>query len=204
MKRIKIAQAEGLDWKCELRKYVTVYRSIEHATTGKSPAELLFNRKTRGKLPDICESRTTALEVRDKDAEQKGKAKLYADEQRRAQYSKVDIGDTVLIQQDKMDKFTTPFNATPHKVVSKTGNQVVVESPTGARYWRNTTHVKRYETNRPKETLGAEDSLVDADTHAQTNVPQTSHQDTPISDMPMARPQRSKRAPDRLCDFVLK
>jgi len=45
MNRIRIAQAEGLDWKKELRKYVTVYRSIEHTTTGKSPAELLFNRK---------------------------------------------------------------------------------------------------------------------------------------------------------------
>ncbi|KAF7709013.1 hypothetical protein HF521_018070, partial [Silurus meridionalis] len=45
MKRIQIAQAEGLDWKKELRKYVSAYRSIEHPTTGKSPAELLFNRK---------------------------------------------------------------------------------------------------------------------------------------------------------------
>lgn len=142
MKRIKIAQAEGLDWKCELKKYVTVYRSIAHATTGKSPAELLFNRKIRGKLPDICESHTAALEVRDKDAEEKGKAKLYADERRKAQYSKVDIGDTVLIQQDRVDKFSTPFHPTPHKIVSKTGNQVVVESPTGARYKRNTTREK--------------------------------------------------------------
>lgn len=50
-----------------------------------------------------------------------GKARLYADERRGAQYSKVDVGDTVLIQQDKVDKFTTPFKAPPHKVV--------VESP---------------------------------------------------------------------------
>ncbi|KAL1021685.1 hypothetical protein UPYG_G00016520 [Umbra pygmaea] len=210
MKRIKIARAEGLDWKRELRKYVTVYRSIEHATTGKSPAELLFNRKMRGKLPDIGESSTTALEVRDRDAEQKGKAKLYADERRGVQYSKVDVGDTVLIQQDKTDKFTTPFKATPHKVVSKTGSQVVVESPTGACYRRNTTHVKRYETKKPKEmpstqdeTLGAEDSGLDLGTHAQTNVTQTLPQEIKTSDMPWARPQRVKRAPDRLDDVQL-
>lgn len=48
----------------ELRE-VTVYMSIDNATTGKSPAELLFNRKTRGKLPDICESQTD-LEVCDR------------------------------------------------------------------------------------------------------------------------------------------
>ena len=41
MKRICIAQAEGVIWKKELRRYVTEYRSIYHTTTGRSPAELL-------------------------------------------------------------------------------------------------------------------------------------------------------------------
>ncbi len=59
--------------------------------------------------------------MRDRDAEQKGKAKSYADECKGAQYSKVDIGDTVLVQQEQVEKFTTPFNTTPHKVESKTG-----------------------------------------------------------------------------------
>ncbi len=132
MKEVRIAHADGLDWKCEVRKYVTVYRSVEHVTTGKSPAELLFNRKISGKLAVIHEADTTELEVCDRDAEQKEKAKLYSDEQKGAQYSKVDTGDTVLIRQDKVDKFTTLFNTTPHKVVNKTESQVVVESPTGS------------------------------------------------------------------------
>ncbi|KAJ8407409.1 hypothetical protein AAFF_G00279830 [Aldrovandia affinis] len=92
MKRIRIAHSEGLDWKRELRKYVTVYRSIDHATTGKSPAELLFNRKMRGKLPDVTEPRTDT-EVRDRDSERKGKSKLYTDERRRARHSDVEIND---------------------------------------------------------------------------------------------------------------
>lgn len=158
MKRIRIAQAKGLDWKRELRRYVTAYRNIEHIITGKSPAELLFNRKMRGKLPDICERKTSALDVCDRDAELKGKAKIYPDERRGTQYSKVDIGDTVLVQQDKRDKFTTQFNTTPHKVVSKTGNQVVVETPTGARYHRNTTHVKKYVTRETNEEHYGQDS----------------------------------------------
>lgn len=97
MKRIRIVQAEGLDWKCEVRKCGTASCSIDHPTTGKSPAELLFNRKMKGKLPDICESKTIALDVRDREAEQNWKAKMYADERRAAQYSKVDTGDTVLV-----------------------------------------------------------------------------------------------------------
>ncbi len=40
MKRIRIAQAEGLDWKKELRKHVTVYRGIEHPMNGKSQSHL--------------------------------------------------------------------------------------------------------------------------------------------------------------------
>ena len=43
-KQIKIAQAEGCDWKNELSKYVTKYRGLPQTTTGKSPAEMMFNR----------------------------------------------------------------------------------------------------------------------------------------------------------------
>ncbi len=70
MKRIRIAQSEGLDWQKELRKYVTVYREIVHNTTGKSPAELLFKSKLRGKLPELT-SVDTNLKVHDYDAEKK-------------------------------------------------------------------------------------------------------------------------------------
>ncbi|XP_057681919.1 uncharacterized protein K02A2.6-like [Corythoichthys intestinalis] len=147
MKRIRIAQSEGLDWKKELRKYVTIYRSIDHATTG-SPAELMFKRKIRGKLPDITTPQRD-LEVRDTDAERKGKSKIYTDNKTNAKYSDVSVGDQVLLKQDKIDKFTTTFNRTPHKVISKEGNNVVVEAPSGVTYSRNTTFVKKYYTEDP-------------------------------------------------------
>ena len=76
MKRICISQAEGVDWKKELRRYVTKYRSIDHTTTGKSRAELLFNRKMRGKLPQL---HADCRLDRDRDAEVKAKTKAYAD-----------------------------------------------------------------------------------------------------------------------------
>lgn len=155
------------------------------------------------------ELNTTALDVRDRDAEQKRKAKLYADERRGAQYSKVDIGDTILLQQDKVDKFTTPFNSTPHKIVSKSGNQVVVESPTGVRYRRNTTHVKKFETQENKqEHLGQENTPemevkeINKQSETDTQTPQEGAQGL---EMPMlTRPQRVKKTPQRLSDFVLK
>lgn len=70
LKRIQIAQAEKLDWMKELRKYFCNYRSTEHTTTGKTPAELLFVRNIRGKLPDLnAKEGCHDLEVRDRDAE---------------------------------------------------------------------------------------------------------------------------------------
>ena len=39
LKRMRIAQAEGKQWKEEVRKYLIAYRSIPHTTTGVSPAE---------------------------------------------------------------------------------------------------------------------------------------------------------------------
>lgn len=215
MKRIRIAQSDGLDWKKELRRYVTVYRGITHSTTGKSPAELLFNRKIRGKLPELIESHTDQ-EVCDRDTEKKAKSKMYADSSRGAQHSEVSVGDTVLVRQDKTDKLTTTFNATPHRIISKTGNKVVVESPTGAQYARNTTFVKKYEGHdltqdmlyEQGETSGAESidhgerrtgdkqtpdaptPHIETDSHTQTQ-PDIS-----------ARPQRAKKAPSRFSDYV--
>ena len=43
VKRVRIAQAAGLNWKKELRTYVAKYRGRPHSTTGKSPAELNYN-----------------------------------------------------------------------------------------------------------------------------------------------------------------
>lgn len=214
MKRIRIAQSDGLDWKKELRKYVTVYRGITHTTTGKSPAELLFNRKIRGKLPELIETHTDQ-EVCDRDSEQKAKSKVYADTTRGARHSEVSVGDTVLVRQDKTDKLTTTFNATPHKIISKTGNKVVVQSPAGAQYARNTTFVKKYERLRQdthteqEETSGAEsigpseaameDKQLPAAAptpHTETDLHTQTQPDTPV------RPQRARIAPKKLSDYV--
>ncbi|KAK2578201.1 hypothetical protein KPH14_000928 [Odynerus spinipes] len=53
LKRLRIAHAEGKDWKEELLKFLLMYRSTSHSVTGVSPAELLFKRKLRTKWPEI-------------------------------------------------------------------------------------------------------------------------------------------------------
>jgi len=149
LKRLQIAQAERRDWKQALTTYLLAYRATPHNTTGVSPGELLFGRKLRTKLPDLVNrEHKENIMIRDRDAEQKGKGKLYADERRGAKYSEVELGDKVLVRQDKTDKLTTNFNPVPHTVVAKAGNSTIIESPTGQLYSRNTSHIRKYVTSQ--------------------------------------------------------
>ncbi len=88
-------------------------------------AKLLFQRNIRGTLPDIV----TPMETRERDAEQK----IYTDNRRSAKTSDIEVGDQVLVRQDKTDKFITTFHSTPHKVMHREGNSVIVQSPAGAK-----------------------------------------------------------------------
>ncbi|XP_055623615.1 uncharacterized protein K02A2.6-like [Toxorhynchites rutilus septentrionalis] len=47
LKRLRISQELGKDWRLELRKYLLAYHSTSHPTTGRSPSELLFGRRIR-------------------------------------------------------------------------------------------------------------------------------------------------------------
>lgn len=123
MKRIRIAQAERLDWKKELRRCDQILR-FDHATTGKSPAELLFNRKIKWKLTQLHADYRSDLETRDRDAEVKAKTKAYAEKSMNARPSDVQVVDQVLVRQEKKDKFSTSFDPSPFQVVSKTCNSM--------------------------------------------------------------------------------
>ncbi|KAL9987013.1 hypothetical protein ACROYT_G001247 [Oculina patagonica] len=70
LKRLRIAQAEGRNWKSEMDNFLVMYRSTPHSTTGVSPAELLFGRRIRTKLPQLQEF-SIEDEVRDCDIVQK-------------------------------------------------------------------------------------------------------------------------------------
>ena len=187
MKRIRIAQAESLDWKQEIRKYLMAYRTKPHSVTGVSPAELLFKRKLRTKIPEVNfeeeENVVVEGEIRDKEMIMKHKNKTYIDEKRRARENDLVTGDNVLIKQPYTNKMTTPFIPTPYKLIEKNGNQCVVQSPEGVNYRRNTTHVKKYNNMQTE--------------------PKTETNPIPESDNVMTRPVRAKTVPTKFDDYVL-
>ena len=176
-----------------VRKYLVAYRSTPHSTTGVSPAELLFGRKVRTKLPELREE-STESEMRDRDSEMKAKAKQYADKKRNVQESDLTPGDKVLVKQERRNKLSTPFAPEPYAVVTKTGNSVVIESPEGVQLMRNTTHVKKFEESSqdPAETA----PLLDVT----DPVKPTAEREEP-SDTVLTRPTRVKKLPERFKDF---
>ena len=51
----------------------------------------------------------------------------------------------MLVKQQRVNKCTTAFECQPYQVIKKHGNSVVVESPEGVQYKRNTTRVKLFQ-----------------------------------------------------------
>ena len=94
----------------------------------------------------------------------KANTKSYADKAANAKPSDIAVGDQVLVRQERKDKFSTPFNLTPHRVVNRTGNSVIIEAPGGTQYSRNTSHVKRFMMDDPVPTpetpSGSPDGIV--------------------------------------------
>ena len=197
LKRLRIAQAEKRNWKAELQSYLIMYRTTPHTVTGISPSELLFNRKIRTKLPTLTDFPVDDLEICDRDSERKEKGKMYADKIRNARDSDLEVGDVVLMKQEKENKLSTPFSPSPYKVTGRLGNQVSVESYDGVNYDRNVTHVKKF--NQPtlernavefaksnKENLDPGDTLADSTPNVEL---------TPNIELPPDSPSRSQNSP---------
>jgi hypothetical protein len=204
LKRMKIAQAEKKCWQDEILTYMAAYRATPHPSTGKSPAELLYNRKLRTKLPQLqLLSDSVDQDVRDRDAEKKGLSKLYADKQRNAQESTITPGDTVLLRRENGGKLDTPFLPEPFKVVETTGSKVTVQSPTGATYSRNSSWVKKYRDTTETDPVAEPESNDTGETTMET--PHKEFQSPPRPSPPTpGRPARKKAAPRKFDDYVLK
>ncbi|CAB3983491.1 PREDICTED: uncharacterized protein K02A2.6-like [Paramuricea clavata] len=130
-KAIRTAHSEGKRWQSELDLFLLNYRSTPHSTTHTSPAEVLFNRSIRFKLPSFSslQHNDGPMEhhvVRDK--EEKEKMKVHADRRNNAKESQLKVGDHVLMQVPKDNKLSMPFNPKPFKVIEIKGNMVTARN----------------------------------------------------------------------------
>ena len=153
-KAICTAVAENKYYKRVIFKFLLNYRATPHSTTGKSPAELLFNRKIHTKLPELVLQNKAEVhqELEEKDRKAKSKMKEYADKNSRAMTSEIKVGDTVLVRQQKANKLSTRFGPQPYTVTARKGARVTV-CRKGHFITRNVSFFKKIPDNIDQYTL---------------------------------------------------
>ena len=117
MKHIKkvfhTSAVSGEDPYLQINDHLLQFRATPHPTTGKSPAELLFGRKFRTKLPDVRSNpaslRTDITEARAADKLAKAAMKIYKDAHTHAKPHVIKMGDQVLLKQ-KTAKHTSVYD----------------------------------------------------------------------------------------------
>ncbi|CAB3982993.1 Hypothetical predicted protein [Paramuricea clavata] len=172
--------------------FLRQYRATPHSTTNTSPSEALNSRKLQTLLPQLTEVPNPEADnsIHETDSEKEGKMKEYADKRRRSETSEIKVGDTVLIQQPKANKLSTPFNPSPYKVVARKGSMVTAERGSH-KVTRNVSFFKKI-----KATFNPEDATVDESDdpipHSQHNLKQQ------VAPPPPRRSQRNRQPPNRL------
>ena len=188
------------------------YRSTVHPATGETPSKLMFGREIRTKIPELSTNyHHINDDVKDTNVENKMKMKAYRDQKVRARESDIQIGDRVLLLQRKEDKLSTAFRNEEFEVIDRNGTQVTVESPTGARYTRNTSHIKPIITEGQISTENRELVLGIPDVRNEINTPaiigitasdSTTAPDAVDSSPRLPRPTRTCAVPRYLDDYV--
>ena len=142
-KMLHTAVAEGKDPKVELQKYLMQYRAAPHTTTGKSPAEMLFNRCLKTRLPQVFSSQETdqQKEIRRIHDTKKLKQKQHFDRKKKARPKSLEPGDQVLLKQRKTT-VKPPFDPNPYTVTSTEGNRVFMQRGDGKQRVRDKNNVK--------------------------------------------------------------
>lgn len=162
LRALRIAKATGADWRKAVQEYVYMYNTTPHSVTEKAPMELLTGRPVKDLLPSLRTEPGSHRDegVRDTDAIKKTKRKLYADVQRHAKPSNIEVGDSVMLKNYDSGKLEPKFRLERFTVVQRTGSDVIVENEEGVRYRRCVTHLRKWpETAQQPSDLSVSEKM---------------------------------------------
>lgn len=148
LKRLQIAALEQRSLENELSKFLLLYHGTPHSTTSVPPAELMLARRIRDKLPSISTPSPYYDSVRDIDAANKERGKVYADRRRNAAHRTIEIGDQVLLPAPKLNKLSPAFDPVPYTVTESSPGEVIVTRG-GRTFRRSSSAVKLIPQSRP-------------------------------------------------------
>ena len=129
-KSIRASHTQNTCWRQDMYAFLRNYRATTHPSTKQPPCVLFFGRSINIKIPNsplTAETNVSHSKAKRADKKAKQKMKDYADKRRNAKPSKLQTGDTVLVQQDKENKFTTPFDPRPYEITNKKGSMVTAK-----------------------------------------------------------------------------
>ncbi|GFO27049.1 transposon ty3-g Gag-Pol polyprotein [Plakobranchus ocellatus] len=176
-KTIKAAQVEHKNWKQEMFKFLLAYRTTKHSSTGLAPANVLFNRVVKNKLP-AAPIQTDPINtwITCNDAAAKAKMKHYADCKSYIKRSDIQIGESVLVKQSDKTKPTTPYEPIPYVVSNKKGSMITAKRHNKSIMRNSRIPRKPFGgiTRKPLESLGIpraslESPLVDLEKHSRNH-----------------------------------
>ena len=169
-KVIRSAHNNNEDWNGEIFTFLPNYRATPHATTDKCPAELLFNRPIRTKLPQFLAENTTSVhqEVKERETRLKKRMKEYADHKTKAKSSDIKEGDIVLVREPKSNKMSTRYNPAPFQVTSRQGNRITAVRDgkyitRNISFFKKLLYHKRSGSSQGMDWISANDYSSDAD-----------------------------------------
>ena len=195
-KAIRAACVENKNWKQEIQRFLLNYRSTPHTTTKISPAELLYNRAIKGKLPCITKKPTSKKhrEAQRNDTLGKEKMKEYGDKRRHTKSSDICVGDSVLLKQEKKAKFSASFESIPYTVISRNRSRVTAKRKDGRTITRNISFFKKHKTTEDDGDDDDDDLFHDINRENKEALVQTSREPR--------YPVRQRRMPQRYGDVM--
>ena len=151
MKTIKklwhTAIVEKKNPKQELYKFLRNYRATPHSSTKRAPAELLFNREIKVRLPQVSK-KAFDPELRANDAAAKTKQKKQKDAKILAKPHDIKISDTVLLAR-QTTKSQSKYDPDPYLVTKVKGSQITATRDGQTRV-RNSQRFKKVRIANPK------------------------------------------------------
>lgn len=210
---LSAAKLDNMNWRTALEKYVHAHNKVRPLSRlGVTPFELLVGWKFRGTFPSLWDSSSPEMldrtDIKEKDAVSKLKSKVYADKQRGAKDSDIQVGDTVLVAIQKRQKSDPEFTAERFCVIAREGAKVVVRSERGVQYSRNVQDVKKVPLclqEQDEQTSNKDDrNTSHSKAETQGNDIGIELQDVHDNDGEInGRPKRATRKPNRFKDMVL-
>ena len=149
-KAVRTSLVQDKNWSTKIYTFLLHYRATEHTTTGKAPAQLIYNSQIKTKLPQF-DSIKTSTDLRIRDALQKQRIKHYADRSKAKGYIKYKVGQKVLNLKRGKSQMSANWEKQIYQVVSQKGTALKLLSNYGDLVYRNVTHVRPYFETRKRQ-----------------------------------------------------